>query len=241
MTKPSIKTTIVFNDRSKLGGILLERYARNFNSLSQKEQSILFKSKIAIVGLGGLGGYVLENLVRLGVKNFHLIDRDVFEKSNLNRQILSLEDNVGKFKTDEAYNRAKSIDNEVNIKTFNDTLDRNSTHMLKGVDMVIDCLDSVESRIELEALCDKLNLTLVHGAIGGYYGQVALSTPGNRIFHKIYKGSNIENPLGNLPMTCMVTASIQVSLALKVLFGKELEDKLIYINVEDIDLLKVNL
>ncbi|HHV39436.1 MAG TPA: HesA/MoeB/ThiF family protein [Tepidimicrobium sp.] len=220
----------------------MERYARNFNSLSQTEQSILFNSNVAIVGLGGLGGYVLENLVRLGVKNLHLIDKDVFEESNLNRQILSLEENMGKFKTDEAYSRAKSIDNEVNIKTFNDTLDRNSTHMLESVDLVIDCLDSVEGRIELEALCNRLNLTLIHGAIGGYYGQVALSTPGNRIFHKIYKGSNnIENPLGNLPMTCMVTASLQVSLALRVLFGKEVEDKLIYINVEDMELLKVNL
>ncbi|NLJ79351.1 MAG: HesA/MoeB/ThiF family protein [Tissierellia bacterium] len=219
----------------------MERYARNFKSLTQEEQAILFKSNIAIIGLGGLGGYVLENLVRLGVKKFHLIDRDVFEESNLNRQILSLEQNMGKYKTDEAYRRAKAIDHEVDIKTFTDTLDRSSREMLEGVDLVIDCLDSVESRIELEALCDSLNLILVHGAIGGYCGQIALSTPGNRLFHKIYTGSNIANPLGNLPMTCMVTASIQVSLALRVLFNKPVEDELIYVDVEDMNLVKVGL
>lgn len=219
----------------------LERYSRNFNSISKENQLLLSEWVVAIVGLGGLGGYVLENLVRLGVGSLHLIDKDVFDESNLNRQILSQENNLGVYKADEAYKRAKSINSKVNIKTFIDTLNKDSVHMLEGVDIVIDCLDSVESRIELESLCDKMDLTLVHGAIGGYFGQVALSSPGNRIFHKIYGESNIDNKLGNLPMTCMVTASIQTTLALKVLFKEEVEKELIYINVEDFELLKVKL
>src|SRR5699024_2187829 len=128
-------------------------------SISKENQSLLSDWAVAIVGLGGLGGYVLENLIRLGVQNFHLIDNDVFEESNLNRQILSLEDNIGKYKADEAYKRAKAINSKVNIETFIDTLNKDSVHMLNGVDIVIDCLDSVKSRIELEALCDRMGLT----------------------------------------------------------------------------------
>lgn len=219
----------------------MKRYSRNFNSISKENQTLLSKSTIAIVGLGGLGGYVLENLVRLGVGKFHLIDNDAFDESNLNRQTLSLENNIGKHKVNEAYKRAKAINNNVKAKIFLDTLNRNSFFLLEDVDIVIDCLDSVKSRIELEFLCDKLDLILIHGAIGGYFGQVALSSPGNRIFHKIYGKSYTDNDLGNLPMTCMVTASIQTTLALKVLFKEKIKKEFISIDVEDFEFFKTPL
>ena len=69
----------------------MERYKRNYSSISKEEQKKIENISVAIVGLGGLGGYVLENLVRLGVRNFNLIDKDVFDPSNLNRQILATE------------------------------------------------------------------------------------------------------------------------------------------------------
>ena len=194
----------------------MDRYARNYTSLTKDQQSILRDTTVAIVGLGGLGGYILENLVRLGVKNFHLIDKDVFEITNLNRQLLCTEDNLGKYKAEEAALRARLIQNEVNLNVFIETLDENSTHILEGSDLVIDGLDSISGKVALEKLCDKMNLPLVHGAISGYFGQVALSTQTNRIVSKIYGNTeDYENTLGNLPMTCIVTASLQCILALK--------------------------
>lgn len=220
----------------------MDRYARNYTSLSPEQQLILHNSSVAIVGLGGLGGYILENLVRLGVKNFHLIDKDVFEPSNLNRQLLSNEDNLGKYKTREASKRAKLIDRDVQVKTFTETLDENSIHMLDGVHIVVDALDSISSKIALEKLCHKMNLPLIHGAISGYLGQTALSTKDNRVVSKIYGDTeDYENTLGNLPMTCMVTASLQCNLALKHLFKENIDNDLIFVNVSNMTMDKIKL
>lgn len=220
----------------------MDRYTRNYTSLSKEQQLILNNSAVAIVGLGGLGGYILENLVRLGVKRFNLIDKDVFEASNLNRQLLSNEANLGNYKADEAYSRAKLIDNEVITKVFIETLDENSMHLLEGVQLVMDGLDSISGKIGLEKLCQKMNLPLVHGAISGYYGQVALSTDSNRMVSKIYGDTeDYENTLGNLPITCMVTASLQCNLALKQLFNESVEDELIFVDVKDMTIDKVRI
>lgn len=226
---------------NRTGEDYMERYIRNYSSISKEQQEILGNITIAIVGLGGLGGYVLENLVRLGVKSFNLIDNDVFHISNLNRQILSTEKNLGKSKVEEALKRALEIDHNVMAKLYKEKLDKNSVVMLQDTDIVIDCLDSIDSRFQLETLCDKMNLTLIHGAISGYYGQVAISTTNNRIFNKIYKESVVDNQsLGNLPMTCMITASLQVNLMLNVLFNSKLEHELILIDVKNMEIERLN-
>ena len=76
-------------------------------------------TKILIVGIGGVGGAAFEALVRLGVLNITVIDNDVFSKSNLNRQILSNINNIGNLKVNEAVLRAKSINPDISIKTYN--------------------------------------------------------------------------------------------------------------------------
>lgn len=220
----------------------MERYKRNFSSISKEEQSIIMNLKVAIVGLGGLGGYVLENLVRLGVEDFHLIDSDVFNISNLNRQVLSTEENIASGKADEAYKRIKAINSNASVKVFDSRLNRNSKHMLEAVDLVFDCLDSIESRFDLENLCQNMNLPLIHGAIRGYYGQASICLAAKPIFHKIYKDIRAEDSsLGNLPMTCMIIASIQVNLALRFLFDKEIKDELIFVDVKSMDIEKIHI
>lgn len=220
----------------------MDRYKRNHSSISKKEQEIIKKTRVAIVGLGGLGGYVLENLVRLGVVNFHLIDNDFFEVSNLNRQILATEENLGKSKVDEAYKRAMKINSKAKIETFNLLLKEDSSHMLQGVDIVFDCLDSIKSRFELEKLCDNMNLLMIHGAIGGYYGQAAISSKNNRIMGKIYKEKKeVDESLGNLSITCMIVASIQVNLFLRFLLENEFKDELILVDVKRMIIDSINL
>jgi len=220
----------------------MERYVRNHSSISHKEQLQINNLNVAIIGLGGLGGYVLENLLRIGVKKFILIDKGKFEESNLNRQLLSTEENIGEYKTLVAEKRAISIEKDVILKTYSTKLYKKSINLIKGVDIVFDCLDSIESRFDLEYICEKLELPLVHGAIRGYYGQVALSREGNRIFKKIYKDNTKENEsLGNLPMTCMITASIQINLSLKYLFENYREKELILIDSNEIDIEKIKI
>lgn len=220
----------------------MERYKRNYSSISKEQQKVISNTSVAIVGLGGLGGYVLENLVRLGFTKFNLIDQDVFDKSNLNRQILATEENIRKFKAEEAYKRALKIDHNVKAKVFCDKLDENSVDMIEGVDIVVDCLDSIDTRFKLEELCEKMNLNLVHGAIRGYYGQVSISTSENRIIKKIYKENIKEDEsLGNLPMTCMVIASLQVNFLLKEIFKEDLEENFIFVDLKNMEFEKMNI
>lgn len=223
----------------------MDRYKRNYSSISKEEQKKLSNISVAIVGLGGLGGYVLENLVRLGVRNFNLIDKDVFDPTNLNRQILATEKTLSKKKAYVALDRAREIDHRVKAKVFSERLDDKSLEMLEGVDIVVDCLDSIKTRLELEDLCDQLGINLIHGAIRGYYGQVGISNRGNRIVEKLYKKDTREakehENLGNLPMTCMITASFQVNLLLETIFEKVLEYNFFLIDVKNMEIEKVKI
>ncbi|MBU1695979.1 MAG: ThiF family adenylyltransferase, partial [Proteobacteria bacterium] len=93
-----------------------ERYDRNFNTLSLEEQKTLGTSKVVVIGLGGLGGSVCEMLARVGIGHLTLIDGDVFEASNLNRQLLSEEHLIGFPKAQAAKNRVNAINSEVIVK-----------------------------------------------------------------------------------------------------------------------------
>jgi molybdopterin/thiamine biosynthesis adenylyltransferase len=220
----------------------VERYKRNYSSISEEEQKVIGNTTVAIVGLGGLGGYVLEGLARIGIRKFHLIDKDVFEITNLNRQLLCTEYNLGESKVAEGLNRILKINPSIEAKVFNSKLDENSVEIIRGVDIVVDCLDSIEGRFHLESLCEKLNLPLIHGAIRGYYGQVAISRPNNRIFSKIYGMTKNDNEsLGNLVITCMVIASFQVNLLLRLVFNESVEDELILIDCKNMEIEKIEL
>ena len=121
----------------------MERYVRNYSSISEEQQKVIGNTRVAIVGLGGLGGYVLEGLARIGIRKFHLIDKDVFEITNLNRQLLSTKDNLGKSKAEEGLKRILKIDPNIKAKVFNSKLDQNSIEMINGVDIVIEDRKSV--------------------------------------------------------------------------------------------------
>ena len=93
------------------------RYERN-GIITDDEQNRLKRTKVAIVGLGGLGGYVAEQLVRLGIGELVLVDGDVFNESNLNRQLFSTEAAIGHSKAEVANARLKAIDSEATEKVI---------------------------------------------------------------------------------------------------------------------------
>ena len=103
---------------------------------------------VLIVGLGGVGGYALEALVRSGIHNLILIDYDKVDESNLNRQIISNKNNIGKYKVDVAKERVLSINPECNVITLREFLDKNNIDMLDkyNIDYIIDACDSVEAK-----------------------------------------------------------------------------------------------
>jgi len=204
--------------------LLPARYQRNRRTISTAGQLALLRSRVAVVGCGGLGGYAIEQLARLGVGRLVVIDPDRFEEHNLNRQLLSSLAELGRAKVEVAVRRVASINPAVSVVPLQQALSAaNGAGLLAGVDLVVDALDSIPVRLELAAVCATLGLPLVHGAIAGWYGHVATQLPGERTIEQLYgsctERQGVEVELGNPSFTPAVIASLQVAEACKLLLG----------------------
>ena len=153
-----------FNDHPLdflFGDIMLER----LELLVNKEKLDKLKEKtIMIVGLGGVGGYVVESLVRCGIGNFILIDYDTITISNKNRQIIALDSNIGKKKTECFKERILDINKECNVTCLDLFLDKSNTYDIINKykpSYVIDCCDSVEAKKEIIKTCIELNINFI--------------------------------------------------------------------------------
>jgi molybdopterin/thiamine biosynthesis adenylyltransferase len=205
-------------------GLLPARYQRNRTTISTAGQLKLLRSGVAVVGCGGLGGYAVEQLARLGVGRLTVIDPDRFEEHNLNRQLLSSLAELGSAKVEVAVRRVAAINPAVAVTPYQVALDAaNGAALLAGVDLVIDGLDSIPARLGLAAACATAGLPLVHGAIAGWYGHVATQLPGEQAVARLYAGAEgpkgVEQELGNPAFTPAVVASLQVAEACKLLLG----------------------
>lgn len=130
----------------------------------------LQNTHVLIVGLGGVGGYALEALARSGVMQFTLVDSDRFEQTNMNRQILCTANTVGMNKTDVAVNRIHEIDTNIKAEPINVFLDSNSINRVfnSKYDIVIDAIDSVESKICLLKHCIDERIPVVSSMGAGF-------------------------------------------------------------------------
>lgn len=216
---------------------LSERYIRNEQMLSAEENKRLREFSIAVVGCGGLGGHIIEMLARLGVGRLTLIDGDVFEPSNLNRQLLATPENLGQSKAKEAEKRVLLINPEVQVLSRQTRLEaHNAEELLKGHDLICDALDNIPTRLIIEGIAAKLQIPVVFGAIAGWYAQIGSVMPGDRLLEKLYMKSEVEQGLevylGNPSFTPALAASLQVAEAVKILLGKEgvLRNKLLMID-----------
>jgi len=214
----------------------MERYCRNLKTITPLEQKLLGKSRVAVIGLGGLGGGVIEMLARIGVGSLFLMDADSFDTSNLNRQILSTEALVGSSKAEAAEQRVKAINSTIAVTACHKFLDNNNIdEIVKNRDLVIDCLDSIDTRFLLEKGCKRAGVPMVSAAIAGTLGQVMTIFPEDRGLELIYgkedskRAEGAENEMGNLSFCALFVAALQASEGVKVLInrGKLLRNRLL--------------
>ena len=143
------------------------------------------KINVLIVGIGGVGGTALEALVRSGVKNITIIDKDVYSESNLNRQILSTRDSIGLYKVDVGINRCKSINPDVNITGLKINLDEKNVNELEYFDYIIDACDDINAKLALMQYANKNNINLISSM-----GTGKRLSPSNVIITRLDKTSN---------------------------------------------------
>ncbi|ABQ25397.1 HesA/MoeB/ThiF family protein [Geotalea uraniireducens] len=229
-------------------GLLPARYQRNRQAISVNDQLTLFRSRVAVIGCGGLGGYVIEELARLGVGTIIAIDPDVFEEHNLNRQLLSSPGTLGRAKVEAAAARVAEINPAVTLLPREEAYaPENGMELLRGAQVIVDALDSIQTRLALAKTCTDLGVPMVHGAIGGWYGQVATQFPGDDTVQKLYRrwveGKGVEQKLGNPSFTPALVASIEVAEVCKILLGvgEPLHNRKLSVNLLEIIFVSVDM
>ncbi len=231
--------------------IIPERYLRNLNILSPGDQIRLLQSRVCIVGLGGLGGYVTETLARLGVGGLTVVDGDCFDESNLNRQVLSTEHNLSQTKTAAAVERILTINSALYVQEYNELMNPDNVSMLlEQTDIAVDCLDNIHARFILEKGAKKAGIPLVSAAVAGFSGQVLSIFPQDPGLEQVYgpphshsadKGA--ETTLGNLGCTVSLVASLECAEVVKILLEKKsnLRNQLLVIDLTDHTFEKIQL
>ena len=201
------------------------RYARNIGAITPAEQVTLQKARVCIVGCGGLGGFLVEYLGRLGIGHITAVDGDRFERSNLNRQLLSEEANIGASKAAQAKEHLRRVNGSVEVTALDQFLTaENAAEILAGHHLVLDALDSIPGRMILQRICKELDIPLVHGAVEGWFGQVTTVFPGDDTLCRLYPGCNEATPpergASTLSFAPALIASVQTAEAVKVLLEK---------------------
>jgi molybdopterin/thiamine biosynthesis adenylyltransferase len=223
-------------------GIVPERYARNMRTFSLEDQAALLQARVGVVGLGGLGGTVVEVLARMGVGHLRLVDGDRFEDSNLNRQLLSTVEGLGQLKSEAARARVSRINPSVDVTALSEFVTaENAEAVLAGCDVVVDCLDTLRTRFVVEDACRRIGCPLVSAAVAGSSGHVTTIFPEDKGLRLIYgepgqlplKGA--ETSLGTLPYTVVFLATLECAEVVKVILkkGKLLRHKLLVADLMD--------
>lgn len=222
-------------------GLLPARYQRNRRTISTEQQGRLFRARVAVIGCGGLGGHVIEQLARLGIGTIVAMDPDRFEEHNLNRQILCDMDSLGLPKVEQAARRVARINPAVTLVPVAAAFGPGRDGPLDGMDVTVDALDCIATRLELAQSCRRRGIPLVHGAIAGWYGQVLTVYPGDdgleRLYARTGDGRGAERDLGNPSFTPALVASLQVAETCKILLGigTPLRGRMLSLDLLDMD------
>ncbi|NJE43114.1 ThiF family adenylyltransferase [Thermococcus sp. GR6] len=215
----------------------LERYDRQIMIFGKEGQEKLKNSKVAVVGVGGLGSPVAYYLAAAGIGTLLLIDEQTPELSNLNRQILHWEEDLDKNpKPLSAKWKLERFNSDIKIETFVGRLsEENIDDVLEGVDIIVDCLDNFETRFLLDDYAQRKKIPLVHGAVEGTYGQVTTIVPGfTKSLREIFP--NVGRKKEKFPIlgaTAGVIGTLQAMEVVKLLtgIGEPLLNKLLIVDL----------
>lgn len=205
------------------------RYARNIPALTEKECEVLRTKRVLVVGCGGLGGHIIDQLARIGVGFLRVCDGDVFEPSNLNRQLLSRIPLLGMSKARAAADHVSRVNPDITVEAVEDFMTRKAVRsLIADCDIVMDALDNIPSRRLLAAACEEMRIPYVYGAIQGWVAQAAVSMPGDHLIDILYPEEIEIRDKSVLSFTPALCASMQTSLCVKVLTGRKVENGTVF-------------
>lgn len=216
--------------------ILSERYNRNvlIEQINEEGQKKLSLSKILVCGAGGLGSTVLTNLASVGIGTLGIVDNDVLELSNLNRQYIHKIDSLGKAKVNSAKKWISEFNPDINVNTYQVRLnEENYSDIVEGYDFIMDCFDSFKSKFLLNKIAVKTRKTLIHGGVTEFFGQVSVIVPGKTAcLNCILPEEDSYIVKGVLSPAVTTIASLEAMEAVKYILGigENLQNKLLSYN-----------
>ncbi|QQG38630.1 MAG: ThiF family adenylyltransferase [Candidatus Woesearchaeota archaeon] len=222
------------------------RYSRQelFSKIGKEGQGLIRKSTVAIVGLGALGSSSAELLTRAGIGKLKIIDRDVIEENNLQRQSLYTEEDIGKVKAETLKKHLKEINSEVQVEAFVLDLDYKNVEILES-NLVLDCSDNMDTRYLINEYCVKNNIKWIHASVIGDKGYVLVINKGacfKCVFDKV-KSETLGSceTEGVLNTIVKVISGMQVNECLKILTEQEHTNELVYYNIwkQSLDKIKI--
>jgi adenylyltransferase/sulfurtransferase len=156
-----------------------ERYKRQMMLFGDEGQELLKKAHIFIAGAGGLGSPVSVYLAVAGIGTLTVVDRDVVDQSNLNRQILHYDRDIGRKKTESAEEKLMAINPDIRVRVIDTTIEeKNAGDLVGKADGIVDAMDNYPARYLLNNVAIRKKIPLFHGAICGFYGQATTIIPG---------------------------------------------------------------
>lgn len=225
-------------------GLCPARYERNLGTIGIRGQISLLSSKAAVIGCGGLGGWIAEILARAGAGELVLADGDAFGENNLNRQLFATEANLGRSKAEAAARRVKEINSAVTATAYNLYVNReNGEEIISGADVVLDALDNDGSRSEVFALCAALGIPFVHGAVGGFFGRAGVFRAGDAPVWDEDADGGAETELGVPSFMPPLVAAVEAAEAVKIMakLDGRLEKTLLWFDMGTGSLQKIKL
>ena len=223
----------------------LDRYSRQvmLQEIGYQGQLKLKQSRVCVVGVGGLGNPITTRLAAMGVGKIRIVDRDVIELSNLHRQTMFDEDDVGQVKVETAAKKLRKLNNDIIIEELPVSInDYTALDAVDGCDVVIDALDSVNARYSLNRACIEKKIPFVTGAAVGVTGQTFTIVPNESACYYCLFPALDEDSMptcsieGVHPSILSIIGGIEVSEAVKIITGKKpsLQDKVLHVDLENL-------
>ena len=213
----------------------LEKYSRQIilNEVGPEGQQKLKKASVLIIGIGGLGSSVIQYLNAAGVGKIGIVDYDKVELSNLNRQLIYKNSDIGKSKVDVAKNYISELNSSTKIEIFKMRIDeKNLSNIIGDYDILADCTDNLETRLSINDVCTKFKKKSVVSAVGGFFGQIAsfdskdddLNNP-NKTYRDLMKHQSFEEDscdnVGTIGSVVGAIAAMQATEIIKLIIGSK--------------------
>ncbi|MBC8429541.1 MAG: HesA/MoeB/ThiF family protein [Dehalococcoidia bacterium] len=201
----------------------LERYDRQImiKEVGEEGQEKLKQARIFVAGAGGLGSPVSTYLVAAGVGVIRVVDRDSVELSNLNRQVLHWDEDIGRRKVDSATEKLKKLNQEAEIEAIGETItEANISQLVAGFDLIVDAMDNLPTRYLLNKVALEKNIPFFHGAVYGFQGRAMTIIPGETACLRcVYRGVIPEEKFPVIGVTPAVIGCIQATEVIKYIVG----------------------